>query len=500
MRSAEGPVAVIDIGSNSARIVVYRLEGGLSTQILASSRGSLRLVRDLGTTHRLSREAQERAWDALQDFRAIALGAGVTRTFALATAAVRDAENGKAFMAEIHKRYGFEIRILSGEEEARYGFLGAVGGLPVEHGLLFDMGGGSMQITRFRQRRIQNAVSLPLGSLLLSDAFLESDPPTSGEARRLCDHARSLLEEAGVAPLEPGESLVGTGGTVRNLAKVDLRSRDYPVTRLHGYQLTRKRLKDVVELVGERKMKKRAGIPGLNDDRGDSIVGGGLAIATLVELAEATEVWVSGQGIREGLARSLMSANLPSPRDVRAGSVSALARRFAGWDEQSAARRAGIAEVLLSALDLAPDPDVSEALAHTAVLLDVGRSVDYFDRHQHVADIVLATDLLGFSHRGIALISAIALAAGDEDAKPRPYEPLVTDKDAEAVHRAGALLALADDIEERCPRGEPVQVDCRVGKDDVVVKVKALAGWRPRTIEKRFERAFGRALTVKGAP
>ena len=70
-------------------------------------------------------------------------------------------------MAEIHKRYGFEIRILSGEEEARYGFLGAVGGLPVEHGLLFDMGGGSMQITRFRQRRIQNAVSLPLGSLLV---------------------------------------------------------------------------------------------------------------------------------------------------------------------------------------------------------------------------------------------------------------------------------------------------------------------------------------------
>ena len=496
MKEGEGPVAVIDIGSNSARIVVYHLEGGLSTQILASSRGSLRLVRELDATHRLSREAQERAFTALQDFRAIALGAGATRTFALATAAVRDAENGQAFMAEVKKRFGFDVRILSGEEEARYGFLGAVGGLPVDHGVLFDVGGGSMQVTRFRQRRVMHAVSLPLGSLRLSDAFLKSDPPSDGEVRRLSDHARSLLEEAGVAPLEPGESLVGTGGTLRNLAKVDLRSRDYPVTRLHGYLLTRKRLKEVLELGTERKLKKRGDISGLNEDRGDSIVGGGLAIAALVRLLEADEVWVSGQGVREGLARSLTSEDLPSPRDVRTASVRALAARFAGWEAESASRRAAIAEALLSALDLAPDQDVKEGLLHAAALLDVGRSVDYFDRHEHVADIVLATDLLGFSHRGIALVSSIVRAAGDEDAKPRSYAPLVTPKDEEAVRRAGALLALADDIEERCPRGANVKVECRVTKDEVVVKVKALAGWRPRTIGQRFERAFGRSLTV----
>ena len=333
MQAGEGPVAVIDIGSNSARIVVYRLEGGLSTQILASSRGSLELVRELDATHRLSREAQDRAFEALQDFRAIALGAGATRTFALATAAVRDAENGKTFMAEVKKRLGFDVRILSGEEEARFGFLGAVGGLPVDHGVLFDVGGGSMQVTRFRQRRITHAVSLPLGSLRLSDAFLKSDPPTSGEVRRLSDHARSLLEKAGVGPLEPGESLVGTGGTVRNLAKIDLRSRDYPVTRLHGYLLTRKSLKEVLER-GRRKIKKRADIPGLNEDRGDSIVGGGLAIAALVQLLEADQVWVSGQGVREGLARASCPEDLlppaVSPSVVGAG----LAARFAGWDAQ----------------------------------------------------------------------------------------------------------------------------------------------------------------------
>jgi exopolyphosphatase/guanosine-5'-triphosphate,3'-diphosphate pyrophosphatase len=493
---SEGPVAVIDIGSNSARIVVYRLEGGVSTQILASSRGSLRLVRELDKTRRLSTEALERAWEALTDFRAIALGAGARRTFTLATAAVRDAENGKAFIAEAKKRLGLDVRVLSGEEEARYGFLGAVGGLPVEHGVLFDVGGGSMQVTRFRQRRVMSSTSLPLGSLRLSDAFLRSDPPTSGEVRRLCEHARGLLEEAGVTPLEPGECVVGTGGTVRNLAKVDRRSREYPVTRLHGYVLARKRLKEVVDLVASRKMKKRVEIPGLNEDRGDSIVGGGLAIRTLVELVGAGEVWVSGQGVREGLARSLMMEELPGPFEVRRGSVRALAERFTGWEEEPARRRASIAEALLLALELAPDPDVKEALLHASVLLDVGRSVDFFDRHEHVADIVLATDLLGFTHRGVALVSAVVRAAGDEDAEPRSFAPLLTGKDEEAVRRAAALLALADDLEERCPRGQPVEVDCRVQKDEVVVKVKALAGWRPRTIGRRFERAFGRRLTV----
>jgi exopolyphosphatase/pppGpp-phosphohydrolase len=232
-----------------------------------------------------------------------------------------------------------------------------------------------------------------------------------------------------VTALEPGERVVGTGGTIRNLAKVERRAREYPVTRLHGYVLSRKGLKEVVDLVTSRKAKKRAEIPGLNDDRGDSIVGGGLAIRTLLELLEADEVCVSGQGVREGLARSLMGGDLLSVPEVRRSSVRALASRFVGWDEESATRRVGVADQLLTALELSPDPDVREGLFLAALVLDVGRSVDFFDRHEHVADIVLATDLLGFTHRGVALLSAVLRAAGDEDAQPRSYAPLVNGKD-----------------------------------------------------------------------
>jgi exopolyphosphatase/guanosine-5'-triphosphate,3'-diphosphate pyrophosphatase len=165
--------------------------------------------------------------------------------------------------------------------------------------------------------------------------------------------------------------------------------------------------------------------------------------------------------------------------------------------EEPARRRTLLAEALLGALELRPDPEVQEALSQAASLLDIGRSVDFFERHEHVADIVLATDLNGFSHRTVALLSAILRQAGDEDSSPKSYAPLLAAEDVPAIERAAALLVLADDIEERCPDGKAITLDCRVHQDEVEVRVPELLAWRPRTVGRRFERAFGRTLSVK---
>jgi exopolyphosphatase/guanosine-5'-triphosphate,3'-diphosphate pyrophosphatase len=491
-------VAVIDIGSNTGRVVVYRYQAGGHLQLMAGSRASLRLVRDLDETGRLGDEAMERAWECLQDFRAIARGAGATRILVVATAAVRDAENGPAFIERIRKQLGFEVRILSGEEEARLGFLGAVGGLPVEHGLLFDLGGGSLQVSRFRRRRLMSSMSLPLGALRLSDAFLKTDPPTAKEVRRLREHVREALKEADVERLERGECLIGTGGTVRNLAKVDRRSRHYPIARLHGYSLARRSVKEIAELLASRRLRRREQIPGLSEERGDSIVGGALAVETLMEVLKAPAVQVSGQGVREGLAISLVTDELPSPASVRESSLAALTSRFDSWVEEPARRRSELAASLYASLELDANPEIKDALLQAATILDIGRSIDFFDRHEHVADIVLATDLNGFSHRAVALLSAVLRRTGEAKADIKAYAPLLTPEDRPAVERAAVLLAVADDIEERCPRGVQLSLNCQVRKDQVVVSVPALGGWRPRTIARRFEKAFGRKLAVIG--
>jgi exopolyphosphatase/guanosine-5'-triphosphate,3'-diphosphate pyrophosphatase len=292
---------------------------------------------------------------------------------------------------------------------------------------------------------------------------------------------------------------VGTGGTVRNLAKIDQRRRRYPVARLHGYQLHRSSVRDIVALLAARPAKRRAAVPGLNDDRADSIVGGGLVVLTMMKLLGAEEVLVSGQGVREGLAASLVSDQLPSAAAVRASSVAALASEFRSWDPRSADHRISIADSLFHALEGEGAPELREMLQHAARLLDVGRAIDFFDRHEHVADIVLATDLMGFSHRAVALLSAVVRGAGDEGTQVARYEPLLTKRDREPVARAATLLALADDIEERVPDGAKVKVECDIGKHEARIAVSGLVGWQPRRIGGRFESVFGRRLVVKTA-
>jgi exopolyphosphatase/guanosine-5'-triphosphate,3'-diphosphate pyrophosphatase len=489
-------LAVVDIGSNSGRVVVYAREPGGRFRILAGTRAALRLVREVGGGDGLRPEAEERTLEALRDFRAIAVGAGATRTVAVATSALRDAGNSEPFLARVRDEVGFELRIISGEEEARLGFLGGVQGLPVEHGVLFDLGGGSMQVSHFRNRRLLRSVSLPLGALRVSDEFIRSDPPKGVELRRLQYHVRTQLLGADLASLAHGESLVGTGGTVRNLAKVDRNARDYPLTRLHGYLLTRRRLGDMAALIASRSLKRRRSISGLNDDRSDSIVGGTLAIETLMDVLQAPEVTVSGQGVREGLLLEALGEELPAPREAREASITALASRFAVWKPSAADRRAALAAELLNALEPGASAEVQEALRHAARILDVGGSVDFFERHEHVADMVLGTDLAGFSHRDLALLSSVLRHAGDEDTPPKRLAPLIVADDLGAIERAAVILNLADDIEERCPPGAPVDVECRLGRQEVQVVVPQLLAWRPRKIGPRFERAFGRTLVV----
>ncbi len=490
------PVAVIDIGSNSGRVMVYRQEAGGHLHVLAGSRASLRLVRELDRTGRIPAEGLERAYEALRDFRSIARGSGVRRIVAAGTSALRDAANGPAFIRRVRRELGITIRTLSGVEEARYGFLGAVGGLPVENGALFDLGGGSLQVARFRERKLLGAFSVPLGALRVSDAFLKSDPPTPREMRRLREHAREVLDAAGVRALSPGEELVGTGGTLRNLAKIDQRACGYPIPRLHGYRLTRHRAHDVVAgLAGER-LKKRAGVPGLNADRRDSVVGGGLVIDTLMEVLDADHVVVSGEGVREGLARSLGQERLEAIPAVRRSSLDALAARFVGWSAERAQRREEVASQLHAVLVPGSDDEGREALLQGARILDIGRTVDFFDRHEHVADLLLVTDLGGFSHRQVALLAAVVRQAGDEEDRPRSLAPLVTREDRETVERAAVLLTVADEITERCAPGAATAVRCRAHGGEVTVAVPALASWGVRGLDDRFRAAFGRRLRV----
>jgi len=476
--------------------MVFERDASSHLRLLAGSRASLRLVHDVDTRGELSDATMARTTEALRDFQAIATGAGATRLVAVATAAMRDATNGALFAERLQRELGIRIEIIGGLAEARYGFAGAVRGLAVSNGLLFDLGGGSLQITRFARRRLAEGVSLPFGALRLSEKFLESDPPTAKQLRRLRDHVRSHLAKAQVARLASKELLVGTGGTLRNLAKIDRQTRRYPIGGLHGYELSVDRLREVVDCLATTREKRRDEVPGLSAERADSIVGGAVAIQTLAEFVRAKHILVSGQGVREGIALGLLRIAVGSPETVKEASLSSLVSRFDGWRREAASRRRGVASALQRALEPRAPASVVMAIDHAARVLDIGRSLDVVNRHEHVANILLSTELHGFAHDELALVSAIVRRAGDRHADVLSLALARDTLTRGLLDRAAIILALADEIEARCPRGSRIAVDGEIGRN-VTLSVPLLPSWLAKDLDKRFKRAFGRSLIVR---
>jgi exopolyphosphatase/guanosine-5'-triphosphate,3'-diphosphate pyrophosphatase len=490
-----GPVAVIDIGSNSGRVMVFERDASSHLRLLAGSRTPLRLVHDVDELAELSEATMARTMEALRDFHAIATSTGASRIVAVATAAMRDAANGALFTRRVKRELGIRIEIIEGRQEAGLGFAGAVRGLGVSNGLLFDLGGGSLQVTRFARRRLIEALSLPFGALRLSEKFLGSDPPTGKQLRRLRDHVRSRLAKTGLGRLASNDRLVGTGGTVRNLAKIDRQTRGYPIGSVHGYELSVDRLAEVVDRLAATRENRRDEIPGLSAERADSIVGGAVAIQTLAEFVRARKILVSGQGVREGVALGLLKMTIGSPETIKEASLASLVSRFDGWRADAALRRRTVAAALCRALEPRA-PDIAIAVDRAARVLDIGRTFDVLNRHQHAADILLTTDLNGFSHDELALMSALVRRAGDRHAEG-PLIAFVHDaQDRGLLDRAAVILSLADEIEARCPRGKSIAVACQVGRS-VTVSVPLMPSWLVKDLDKRFERAFGKRLIVR---
>ncbi len=489
-------VAVIDVGSNSGRVMVFEGDASSHLRLLAGSRAPLRLVHDVDQRGALGDATMARTTEALRDFLAIATGAGAGRIVAIATAAMRDATNGRLFAERVRRELGVRIRTLGGLAEARYGFAGAVRGLAVSNGVLFDLGGGSMQITEFARRRPKRQTSLALGALRLSEEFLASDPPTRKQLQRLRDHVGRQLAKARVERLAPGDRLIGTGGTVRNLAKIDRQTRQYPVSWLHGYELSVDRLRDIVDRLSSMTARRRDEVPGLSAERADSIVGGAVAIQTLAEHVKASGILVAGHGVREGIALDLLKIPVGSPDAVKEASLASLVLRFDGWRAEAASRRRRIAGSLLRALEPRAPTTLAQAVDHTARVLDIGRSLDVVDRHEHVADILLTTELNGFTHHEVVLVSAIARRAGNRHAEIVPLALADGAVDAKMLDRAAVVLALADEIEARYPDGRQITVTSRIGRN-VTLTVPRLPSWLVKDLDRRFERAFGRPLIVR---
>ncbi|MCX6394045.1 MAG: Ppx/GppA phosphatase family protein [Solirubrobacterales bacterium] len=499
---------VQDLGSNSFRMVVYEWVPGEWWRRADELHETVRIGQGLDSTGSLSDDGIERGLRAVElfDHARRAFGIEAVDTITVATSAIRDARNGPEFVALAEALGSTEVRVLSTDEEARYGMLAAVNSTALTDGWTLDIGGGSLQLCQVEARNSVSCGSWPLGAVRMTEHFLSPDrdePASPEDIKALSRHAVKALVEAGITDV--GGSMVAVGGAIRNLAAAARNEDDLPSIGVQGYLLTADRLDALITRIGELPPSERGQIAGIKTGRGEIVLAAAVVVRAVLTVTGMEAVEVTEAGLREGLffERYLAPAETPLFPDVRGASV----RNLAYQHRVDLKHSNRVSELALGMYDSLRDTDVKsgkgrmrELLWAAAVLHDVGKTVDYDDHHLHSKYLILGAGLPGYTPRELALIALIARYHRKGNPEPNGLGSLLVDGDRERLRRAATLLRMAEFLERGrdgsvksavlVPTDDGVRLDLEVDGNPTLAK------WGAEQQAGLFAEAFGRPLTV----
>ena len=292
-------LALLDLGSNAARFVLARINPGVGYRVLQKERIQTRLAD--GRAGELPPDAVALTLSSVTGFLGrLGINGAPLRLLAVATAAVRDAPNRDCLLQVLKQRDGADVRLLSDREEAHLGALAAMRHLPIQEGVIGDLGGGSLQLTQVRAGRLTWAGGVPVGAVRMTRRFLRGDPPTPREIRALRDLVRDHL--LGVLPAaRRGDELLGLGGTVRTLARMHLAAQTGPRRKRHALRLTLADVTGLRERIEALPVRKRRRIPGLKPERADIILAGAITVEEVMRFGGYGALTVCKGGVRDGI-------------------------------------------------------------------------------------------------------------------------------------------------------------------------------------------------------
>jgi len=494
---------MIDIGSNTVRLSVYRVTEDGAYRVIDQGRWPARLSQRLTADGRLPAEAVSELGEVLRHYKRICRIHGAGRIRTVATAAVRQAANRDQALAALFEETGLSIELLPGEEEARLGSLAMLRTMNVEDGFVVDIGGGSTEITVLRDRRIVSSVSFPIGCVNTSSRFeLGENPVSKATLDEMEADIRDKLSAQAWLSQHPGLPVIGLGGTVRALAKLRQRLDEYPFGNLHGYEIGTDELASTLELLSPLTVEKRRKLPGLSKDRADVIVPGLVILQAVLRACRSSRIIVCGAGLRDGLFfdTCLPDLEMEGEDAVAEESIRNLRVLYPGAPQSHLDQVNRLSLVLYDRLTpgLELPAEGRRLLSAASRLFRIGAVIDYNDCAQHTFYMLMHAHWNGMSHRETLLTAAIA-SYRNANALKRSlanYKALLRPGDEELVARLGMLLQLAAAL-DRSESQAITSLDASQGKNGRLLLDAAASHALPvettevQSLAKDFKKCWG---------
>ena len=477
-------LAIIDIGSNSMKMVLAEVKKGHSFNIIDELKETVRLGKGMTEEKKLRQDRMDKALQTLRMFKDLCDANNTKEIITVATAAVREANNRQHFLDRVQNEIGLDVEVLSGIDEGYYDYWGVANSIDREEGLIMDIGGGSIELVWMKDRKIKESTSLPFGALDITQNFNLYDSINDNDEEEVNEFLYQAYQNVPWLAEMEHKVLLGVGGTIKNIARIDQRKKDYPLNILHNYKMSDDEINEVYELVKEKDLAERKNISGLSKKRADIFIGASAAVKTLIDYSKIEKLVLSRKGIREGLIyHHLCRADNPV-KDVIDFSLKNVMNNF-NLNQDHAYHIYKLSKSLYDQLkplyELNSDEfngDIDKVLLVAAMMHDIGNHINYYDHHEHSFYMILNSGINGLSHRELLLSAYISASHRHTKYSLHKYNlnrasfQKIINKDGpdkEVIRKTGILLEIAESL-DRSMNGIVEAVQCSVTEDKVKIK------------------------------
>jgi exopolyphosphatase/guanosine-5'-triphosphate,3'-diphosphate pyrophosphatase len=471
-------IAVIDLGSNTARLLLIEVRDNAHFQIVDQLKEAPRLGEGMGKDGFLKPARIQATIKTLKMFRKLCDTNGIEKIIAVATAAVRTAKNQRSFLDEVSATCGIKFRVLSAEEEAMYVYRGVINTMDIPKGLILEIGGGSTKIVYYNRRNLLNFATLPFGSITLTEMIEGENLSSEEQAKRVEDFFTEQLSQIDwLKEVDPEAQMIGVGGSFRNICRMTKIMKKYPLKTIHNYVVSEQDFNHVYDLLKSLDLDRKKKIKGLSSNRADILPSAMAAIAAFKKYVGLSDITISGSGSRTGiLFNQILPSTIDKPiSDVLTSSLASIADFF-DCDAKHTEQVVNLSVQLFKQLRVLHKfpRQYLKILKVAAYLYETGKRVGFYNFEKNSAYVILNSNIYGLCHRDIVLASFVASSTSIDEINLLEwsrYHDLVNDEDLDAVRKMGIMLKIATCL-DRGLSSLVSGVNCDILGDSVIMKTE----------------------------